>query len=162
MDRAIVSGKTRLLLFFSSFSPSLSRSFSLAWFFSLSRALSPFLSFFLSRRARHDGAAIRSQLGLFIYRIRNESPMSKSLFSTCTPLPSSPALFLLGSTFTRKHFSRRRVSPRFSSRIYISRFFRHLIVRRLKRAPPSSPHLSQLREDSVIARAREFPIAPGN
>lgn len=94
-DRAIVSGKTRLLLFFSYLS------LSLALFLSLSLSS----SLRLLRRRGHS-VAIR-----IIYLSHSQRVADVEGASLYLSVPAS--LFLLGSAFTRKRFSRRRrrVSP---------------------------------------------------
>lgn len=155
-DRAIVSGKTRLLLFFSS------SSFSLFLWHFFFRSLSLSLAF----RARHGDAAIQSQLGLFIYRsIRSESSMSKGL--PRLPLGADEPLFARIGVYAKTF----QPQARFTPRIYISCFFRHLIVRGLKCTSFLYLTLShfflylflcRLSQDSVITRDHEFLIAPGN
>lgn len=95
---------------------SFSGTFSLAHSFSLSLAF----------RARHGDAAIQSQLGLFIYRTRSESSMSKGL--PRLPLGAGEPLFARIGVYAKTF----QPQARFTPRIYISCFFRHLIVRGLK------------------------------
>lgn len=139
--------------------PPLSLSFSGTFSF----ALSLFLS--LAFRARHGDAAIQSQLGLFIYRIRSESSMSKGL--PRLPLGAGEPLFAPIGVYAKTF----QPQARFIPQIYISCFFRHLIVRGLKCTSFLYLTLShfflflflcRLSQDSVITRDHEFLIAPGN